>query len=186
MMDAIVGEEAVVDVHTGEDVMSRGAGGARSGGERSDPERRDPPPPAVGAAPRLQGIGRPDPEVPEKARRRRFSARYKKKILEEGDACKGIPGAVGALLRREGLYSSHITTWRKQREKGELDGLAPKKRGRKARPINPLARKVRDLEVEIRRLKRQLDKAETIISFQKKLSEMLGIPLDPKGNDETC
>jgi len=186
VMDAIVGEEAVVDVHTGEDVMSRGTGGSRSGGERSDPERREPPPPAVGAAPRLKGIERPDPEVPAKARRRRFSAQYKKKILEESDACKGRPGAMGALLRREGLYSSHITTWRKQREKGELEGLAPKKRGRKARPINPLTRKIRELENETRRLQKQLDRAETIISFQKKLSEMLGIPLDPKGNGETC
>ena len=93
---------------------------------------------------------------------------------------------MGALLRREGLYSSHITTWRKQREKGELEGLAPKKRGRKARPINPLTRKIRELENETRRLQKQLDRAETIISFQKKLSEMLGIPLDPKGNGETC
>jgi predicted RNase H-like nuclease (RuvC/YqgF family) len=93
---------------------------------------------------------------------------------------------MGALLRREGLYSSHITTWHKQREKGELDGLAPKKRGRKAKPINPLTRKVRELETENRRLQKQLDKAETIISFQKKLSEMLGISLDQKESDETC
>ena len=166
--------------------MSRGAGGSRSGGERSDPERREPPPPAVEAPLRLKEMERPDPEVPARAQRRRFSARYKKKILEEADACKGTPGAVGALLRREGLYSSHITTWRRQRGKGELDGLTPKKRGRKARPVNPLTRKVRELESENRGLKKQLDKAETIISFQKKLSEMLGIPLDPKGNGERC
>jgi cell shape-determining protein MreC len=76
--------------------------------------------------------------------------------------------------------------WRKQREKGELDGLAPKKRGRKAKPINPLTRKVRELEVENRKLRKQLDKAETIISFQKKLSEMLGISVDQKENEETC
>jgi len=97
-----------------------------------------------------------------------------------------VPGAIGALLRREGLYSSHLATWRKQRERGELDGLAPKKRGRKAKPINPLAARVRELEAENRRLQRQLEKAETIIAFQKKLSEMLGIPLDRKGSDETC
>ena len=73
-----------------------------------------------------------------------------------------------------------------EREKGELNGLAPKKRGRKAKPINPLARRVRELGSETRRLKKQLEKAETIISFQKKLSEMLGISLDQKENDETC
>ncbi|RLB33517.1 MAG: hypothetical protein DRH12_18305 [Deltaproteobacteria bacterium] len=129
---------------------------------------------------------RPDPEVAAKAKRRRFSAQYKKKILEEADACKGNSGAVGALLRREGLYSSHLTTWRKQREKAELDGLAPKKRGRKAKPVNPLARRVKELESETRKLRKQLDKAETIISFPKKLSEMLGISLDQKENEEPC
>jgi len=91
-----------------------------------------------------------------------------------------VPGAIGALLRREGLYSSHLATWRKQRERGELDGL------RKAKPNNPLAVKVRELEAENRRLQRQLEKAETIIAFQKKLSEMLGIPLERKESDETC
>jgi transposase-like protein len=171
----------VVEVELGGTMMS---GGSRSGGERSDPERREPPTQPVGAVP-LKGIESPDAEVPAKARRRRFSAAYKKKILDEAEACKGKPGDMGALLRREGLYSSHLTTWRTQREKGELDGLAPKKRGRKAKPINPLTRKVRQLESENRRLQKQLDKAETIISFQKKLSEMLGISLDQKENDET-
>lgn len=128
----------------------------------------------------------PDPEVPAKAQRRKFSAQYKKRILDEADGCKGKPGAVGGLLRREGLYSSHLRTWRKQRERGELEGLSPKKRGRKAKEVNPLAWKVRELEAENRRLQKQLDKAETIIAFQKKLSEMLGIPLDRKGSDETC
>jgi len=175
-------EETVVDVELGGSMMPGGSGG---GGERSDPERREPPTPTVGVV-SLKGNERPDPEVPAKARRRRFSAQYKKKILEEADACKDKYGSMGALLRREGLYSSHLTTWRRQREKGELDSLAPKKRGRKAKPVNPLIRKVRELEVENRKLKKQLDKAETIISFQKKLSEMLGISLDQKENDETC
>ena len=184
MINARAGEETVVDVELGGSMMPRGS---RSGGERSDPEQREPlGPPMVGVVPPLTANERPDPEVPVKARRRRFSAQYKKKILEEADACKGKPGAVGALLRREGLYSSHLTTWRKQREKAELDGLAPKKRGRKAKPVNPLARRVRELESETRRLRKQLDKAETIISFQKKLSEMLGISLDQKENEETC
>jgi len=182
VINARTGEETVVDVEIGGSMMS---GGSRSGGARSDPERREPPTPTVGVVP-LKGNERPNPEVPAKAQRRRFSAQYKKKILEEADACQGRYGAMGALLRREGLYSSHLTTWRKQREKGELNGLAPKKRGRKAKPVNPLARRVRELESETRRLKKQLDKAETIISFQKKLSEMLGISLDQKENDETC
>jgi len=182
VMDARVREETMVELrHRG--VML--PGGSRSGGERSDPERREPPTTTVGVV-HLEGIERPDPEVPAKAQRRRFAAQYKKKILEEADACKSSPGAMGALLRREGLFSSHLTTWRKQREKGELDGLAPKKRGRKAKPINPLARNVRELESENRRLQKQLDRAETIISFQKKLSEMLGISLDQKENDEIC
>ena len=181
-MDAKVREETMFEFQHGGSVMP---GGSRSGGERSDPEGREPPMPTVGVVP-VKGTERPDPEVPAKAQRRRFSAQYKKKILEEATSCKSSPGAMGALLRREGLYLSHLTTWRKQREKGELDGLAPKKRGRKAKPVNPLTRKVRELESENRRLQKQLDKAETIISFQKKLSEMLGISLDQKENDETC
>jgi len=121
-------------------------------------------------------LNRPDPEVTTKAYRRKFSAQYKKRILEEADVCRGKSGAVGALLRREGLYSSHLTTWRKQRDKGELEGLTPKKRGRKAEPINPLTRKVRALEVENRRLKKQLDRAETIITFQKNRHEPTAHP----------
>jgi transposase len=175
-------EETVDDVELGGSMMY---GGSRSGGERSDPERREPPTPPVGVVP-LMDTDRPNPEVPAKAQRRRFSAQYKKKILKEADACKDKHGAMGALLRREGLYSSHLTTWRKQREKGELDALAPKKRGRKAKAINPLTRRVRELEGENRKLRKRLDKAETIISFQKKLSEMLGISLDQKENEETC
>jgi len=175
-------EEAMVELKQGAAMLTWGA---RSGGERSDPERRDPQIPTAGVLP-LKENERPDPEVPAKARRRRFSAQYKKKILEKADACKNNPGAIGVLLRREGLYSSHLTTWRKQRENGELNGLAPKKRGRKAKPINPLTQKVRELEAENRKLKKQLDKAETIISFQKKLSEMLGISPDQKESAETC
>ncbi len=173
----------MVDVELGGSMMP---GGSESGGECRDLERREPlGPPIVGVVPPRTVNERPDPEAPVKAQRRRFSAQYKKKTLEEADACKGKPGAVGALLRREGLYSSHLTTWRKQREKAELDGLAPKKRGRKAKPVNPLARKVGELESETRRLQKQLDKAETIISSQKKLSEMLGIYLGQKENEET-
>ena len=173
-----VNKERVVAYQQGVSIKS---GGSRSGGERSDPERREPPVPAAGEIP-----DPPDPEVPEKAQRRKFSAQYKKRILQEADACRSNPGALGALLRREGVYSSNLRTWRNQREKGELDGLSPKKRGRKPVPINPLAGKLRELESENRRLQKQLDKAETIITFQKKLSEMLGISLDPQETEEQC
>ena len=119
----------------------------------------------------------PDPEVPAKATRRHFSAAYKKRILEAIDACDKGSGDIASLLRREGLYSSHLTTWKQQREAGTVAGLAPKKRGRKAKPVNPLAKKVAELERENRSLQKQLTKAETIIDFQKKLSEILEIPL---------
>ena len=159
-----------------------GAEGARSGGERSEPERRAPSRPLFG----VLGARLHDPEVPAKATRRRFSAKYKKNILQEANACKGIPGAMGSLLRREGLYSSHLTTWKKQSEKGELAGLTPKRRGKKANRINPLSAKIKTLESEISMLQGKLEKAETIIAFQKKLSEMLGINMDQKGSARKC
>ncbi len=159
-----------------------GAEGARSGGERSEPERRAPSRPIFG----VLGANLHNPEVPAKATRRRFSAKYKNDILQEADACKGIPGAIGRLLRQEGLYSSHLTTWKKQSEEGKLAGLTPKKRGRKASHVNPLGTKVKTLESEINRLEGKLEKAETIIAFQKKLSEMLGINLEKKESDKKC
>ncbi len=108
-----------------------------------------------------------DPEVPEKARRRRFTAEYKLRVLQEADAC-GEPGEIGALLRREGLYSSHLVVWRRQREEGTLQGLMPRKRGRKPQQKNPLAKKVAELERENERLQRRLKQAEMIIDVQKK------------------
>jgi len=101
---------------------------------------------------------RPDPEVLEKKPRRKFTAAYKLRILEEFDACMNI-GEKGALLRREGLYHSNICTWRRQRAEGQLQGLSPKKRGRKAKKVNPLATKVAQLERENRKLVEQLSKA---------------------------
>ena len=118
----------------------------------------------------------PDPEVAERAARRRFTAEYKLQVLREADAC-AAPGELGALLRREGLYSSHLTTWRRQREAGTLAALAPKKRGRSGAPASPLARRVAELERDKARLERRLKQAETIIEVQKKVSEILGIPL---------
>jgi transposase len=117
----------------------------------------------------------PNPEVPEQAKRRRFSAKYKLNILHKADSCIE-KGQLGALLRREGLYSSHLMTWRRQREEGSLQGLAPKKRGRKANP-NRKSKRETQLEGEVRRLRRQLEQAETIIEIQKKVASLLGIPL---------
>jgi transposase-like protein len=120
-----------------------------------------------------------DPEVSGVPIRRRFTAEYKFRIVKEADACKG-PGEVGARLRREGLYSSLLSQWRRQREQGALVALGPRKRGRKSMG-NPLSRRVAQLEAENRRLKRGLDRAHTILEIQKKASELLGIPLkDPK------
>ena len=114
----------------------------------------------------------PDPKVPVKAQRRRYSAAYKLKILEEADRCD--QGEIGAMLRREGLYSSLLSRWRQQREAGTLAGLEPKKRGRKARPVDPQAKRIAELERETARLREKLEKAETIIEVQKKLSRLLG------------
>ena len=123
----------------------------------------------------------PDPEVPAKVERRQFTAEYRRGILREADACKK-PGALGALLRREGLYSSHLANWRRQREQGELGAGRARKRGPTAQAIDP---RVKHLEVENRRLQRQLARAETIITLQKKVAEILGIPLTPLDSDET-
>ena len=123
------------------------------------------------------GMSVPDPEVPEKKPRRRFTAKYKLKILQEADACSE-PGQIGVLLRREGLFSSNLTTWRRQRDEGLLDALSPKKRGRKKKEKNPLNQKVAELERENERLRKKLKKAEIIIDVQKKISEILGISQD--------
>jgi transposase len=119
----------------------------------------------------------PDPEVPEKAVRRHFTAEYKLNILRQAEDCRE-KREIGALLRREGLYSSHLTTWRRQRDAGILSGLKPKRRGRKVNPSHPLQAEVEQLRKENNRLQRRLKKAELIIDIQKKISQMLGIPLE--------
>jgi len=124
---------------------------------------------------------RPDPEVPEKRPRRKFTAKYKLRILQETENCTEL-GEVGALLRREGLYSSNLTAWRKQKDQGILQGMKPKKRGRKTKEKNPLAQKVAELERANRKLQNRLKKAEIIIDVQKKISQILQMPDDP---DET-
>jgi transposase len=123
----------------------------------------------------------PDPEVPTKAQRRRFTAEYRRRLLKEADACKKH-GELGALLRREGLYSSYLANWRRQRDQGELLPGRARKRGPTPKPIDP---RVKPLEVENRRLQRKLARAETIITLQKKVAEILGIPLKSLDIDET-
>jgi transposase len=115
-------------------------------------------------------------EVMAKPFRRRFTAEYKLKVLRQADACSR-PGEIGALLRREGLYSSNLTQWRKQRERGELAGLSQKRRGPLPEKKNPLADKVKALERENVRLKARAERAEGLVELQKKVSEILGIEL---------
>jgi len=137
------------------------------------------------AAPATKPSAMANPEVDSKAMRRRFSAEYKRRILQEAD--QGAPGGIAALLRREGLYSSHLTTWRKQRKSGEIAGLTPRKRGKKPVPRNPLVAENERLCRETQRLQKRLRQAETIIDVQKKLCDILGLtvpPIEMNGSDE--
>jgi len=124
-----------------------------------------------------------NPEVAEKAKRRRFDAAYKLRVLEEADRCTE-PGLLGELLRREGLYSSHLATWRRQREQGVLDALGPRKRGRKPKRKDAVALENERLTRENKRLAERLRQAEVIIDVQKKVSEMLGISTARTNDDE--
>jgi len=121
-----------------------------------------------------------DPEVVPKAKKRQYTAEYKRRVLQEYEACTE-PGARGALLRREGLYSSNITNWRRQRERGELAGLAAQKRGPK---VEPQAVENARLRRENERLKKRLEQAELIIDVQKKVSQLLGIEINENGTEE--
>ena len=118
----------------------------------------------------------PDPEVVAKPTRRQFTAAYRLRILEEADRCTEL-GEVGRLLRREGLYSSHLTAWRKARRNGSLQGLASKKRGAKPKARNPLEPQVRDLEAKVARLEKELHTAHTILEVQEKVAGLLGFNL---------
>lgn len=120
----------------------------------------------------------PATEVSWKVTRRRFTAEYKQQILKAVDACTKT-GDLGALLRREGLYASTLAYWRRQRDKGTLSGLNPKKRGRKASEHAPQIREAENLRKENERLKERLRKAELIIDVQKKVALMLEGPLEP-------
>ena len=128
----------------------------------------------------ILSVAHPNPEVPDKASRRRFTAEYKLRILTLADACTD-PRSLGALLRREGLYASNLNTWRHQRERGILSGLTPKKRGRKETVREPLVAENERLRKENERLTNRLRQAEIIIDVQKKVSQILGIPLATPG-----
>ena len=118
----------------------------------------------------------PDPEVVAQAKRRRFTAEYKLRILREVDRARGS-GGIGALLRREGLYSSVLATWRREREAGVRQALAPQKRGPKSK-YNPLAEENQQLRRENQRLTEELRKADIVIDVQKKVAALLGRPID--------
>lgn len=166
-----MGTKSTVKLHTTDHTTP--APGASQGARRATGET-----PGAGGS-----LDAPDPEVAEKKSRRKFTAKYKLRILKEADSCTE-QGQLGALLRREGLYSSNLTTWRRQRDKGLLSALAPKKRGRKKSPKNPLADRVARLEKENRRLQDKLAKAQIIIDVQKKVSQILAMDQDQDNDDE--
>src|SRR6266511_4007041 len=122
-----------------------------------------------------QALGGPAIEVVAKATRRQFTVEYKRKSVREADGCK-TPGTVGALLRREGLYSSHLTTWRAARERGELAG-APTKRGPARRVSDPRDKRIADLERESTRWLKRAERAEALVELQKQVAVFLGAPL---------
>ena len=127
-------------------------------------------------------VSRPPTEVTAKAKRRRFTAEYKRRILKEADACDR--GELGALLRREGLYSSHLVEWRRARDAGELAGLAPRKRGPKVQATEDLATKVAEHRKQIARLEAENAKLQLICDVQKKVSQLLGVTLPTTQEDD--
>jgi len=147
----------------------------RRGAERSEAPRS-------GEASKIERDLAPDPQVAAKPTRRRFSSEFKLQLLREADQCG--PGELGALLRRHGLYSSHLSVWRRERDLGARERLS-KKRGRKAAERNPLSPRIAQLERENRRLQARLKKAELILEIQKKAAALLGIPLNhPESGDD--
>jgi len=127
-------------------------------------------------SPTERALSGPTIEVVAKATRRRFTLDYKRKIVREADGCK-TPGAIGALLRREGLYSSHLVSWRAARDQGQFTGLA-RKRGPVPRIPDPRDRRIAELERENARWRKQTERAEALVEVQKKLAALLGTPLD--------
>jgi len=154
----------------------------RSEGERSEPKRSAATAEA-GAAPGASS--RPDSEVVAKAKRRTFSTEYKIRILEEADAASSTPGGIGALLRREGLYSSHLVSWRRERQAGILEALRPHKRGPRSER-NPWAEENEKLRRQLGQMTEKLRKAEIIIEVQKKVAALLGHPIPDADPEEQC
>jgi transposase len=140
-------------------------------GGRREPERSESDRSTTGG----NTTAHPDPEVVTQAKRRRFTAEYKRQILAAADQAKGT-GGIGALLRREGLYSSLLATWRRERDAGVLQALAPQKRGPKSKR-DPLAEENLQLRRETERLIEELRKAEIVIDIQKKVATLLGRPI---------
>ena len=138
-------------------------------GDGADGGRRPTVVPAPGAT---------SPELSSRPQRRVFNVQDKLRILTETDRASQ-PGDIAAILRREGLYSSALTDWRRQRAAGALGALAPQRRGRKAAPVNPFAAEMAALQRDNLRLTRRLARAEAVIDVQKKIATLLGIPLDP-------
>ncbi len=157
----------------------------RSSGEPGEPERSGGAP--TGPVPNpaaAMASGPPDPEVLERPRRRQFSPEYKLRILEEAEERRRFGQSLGELLRREGLYSSHLRDWRAERARGALSAGRIEKRGPKPKEPNPLAKRVKELEHENRLLRQRLEEAKAIIELQKKVSEVLGISLQNPENGE--
>jgi len=132
-------------------------------------------------APEPAAAGEADTEVVAKPQRRRFTAEYKRRIVREADRCT-TPGAIGALLRREGLYSSHLTAWRAARDRGELEALAPKKRGPQAPPLDPRDQQLAEQAREIAKWKKRAERAEALVEVQKKVAALLGTPFDSENS----
>lgn len=153
--------------------QTNGSSTAWGAAERSDGEQREAERSA--AASDAGAKKRPNPEVRPRAQRRSYTAAYKQRILAEADAAIGS-GMIGALLRREGLYSSHLTHWRQERDAGIQQGLTPRTRGPKPH-IDPSAKEMQSLRRQNERLTEQLRKAEIIIDVQKKVASLLGLTL---------
>jgi transposase-like protein len=130
--------------------------------------------PPVGPVP---GEAKPEVEVVARAERRRFTAEYKRRIVREAERCTKA-GEIGALLRREGLYSSQLVTWRAARDRGELEGLSAKKRGPKVTPADPRDKRVAELERSEQQWRKRAERAEALVEVQKKVAALLGAPLE--------
>jgi transposase-like protein len=125
----------------------------------------------------------PDTEVSERPSRRKYSAKYKLQILNEIDS-SARTGEIGAILRREGLYASTVASWRMQKERGQLEGLSPKKRGPKSNGSDERDKQIKELELQNRKLQRKLARAHLLLDIQKKISEITGIPLSETEDEE--